>query len=475
MSIYGVDYPPTFDPGPEDNPTVEAERYAEADRMFGGQLRIAHRLAAADGHRLMFVHSVGWHYWAGTHWAEDDRGHAARAVVEVLRSALADSYRDNKLRADVAKCETANGVAGVLKLAESIEVFAATVGDLDSDPYLLNCANGTLDLRSRQVAEHDPRDRITKVCVGAYRPGARSCDWDAFLATVLPDEAERAYLQRVVGSALLGKVEEHLFPILTGTGANGKGTAYGAVGHAVGAYGIVVDPELLMVKDHGGGTTEMLDLRGARIVFASETGEGRNLDEVLMKRLAGGDKLRGRRLYKDPVEWEPTHQLVYITNHLPKVKGDDPATWRRIQVIPFDVTIPEADRDVMLSDRLRLVADEVLAWAVEGYFDYRDNGMQTPESVRAATTAYQVESDAVRRFVEQACITSSSAAARTSELYAGWQKWAQGEDVEPMSDKAFGKELDRLGYPARKTMHGAMRAGITPCESDESDDRMGWK
>jgi len=112
---------------------------------------------------------------------------------------------------------------------------------------------------------------------------------------------KRAYLQRVVGSALLGKVEEHLFPILTGTGANGKSTAYGAVGHAVGAYGIVVDPELLMVKDHGGGTTEMLDLRGARIVFASETGAGRNLDEVLMKRLAGGDKLRGRRLYKDPV------------------------------------------------------------------------------------------------------------------------------------------------------------------------------
>jgi len=236
VSLYGVDYPPSVDPGPEDNPTIEAERYAEADRMFGGQLRMAHRLAAADGHRLMFVHSVGWHHWTGTHWAEDDRGHADRAVVEVLRSALADSYRDNKLRADVAKCETANGVAGVLKLAESIEVFAATVGDLDSDPYLLNCANGTLDLRSRQVSEHDPRDRITKVCEGAYRPGARSCEWDAFLATVLPDEAERAYLQRVVGSALLGKVEEHLFPILTGTGANGKGALRtcggGWVGHA---------------------------------------------------------------------------------------------------------------------------------------------------------------------------------------------------------------------------------------------------
>lgn len=464
--MYAVDYEEPFDPGPEDNPT---ELYAAADQMFGGQMRMAHRLAAAHGHRMMFVHSVGWHYWTGTHWAEDDRGRAEQAVVGVLRDALAGSYGDKKLRADVAKCETANGVAGVLKLAQSIEVFAATVADLDVDPYLLNCANGTLDLRTRQVREHDPADRITKVCHGAYRPGAHSTDWDAFLSTVLPDEAERAYLQRVVGQALLGKVEEHLFPILTGTGANGKGTAYGAIGHAFGGYGIVIDPGLLMVKDFGGGTTEMLDLRGARIAFASETGEGRKLDETLMKRLAGGDRLRGRRLYKDPVEWEPTHQLVYVTNHLPKVKGDDPATWRRIQVIPFDVTIPEADRDGTLGDRLRLAADEILAWAVEGYFDYRDNGMRPPASVRAATTAYQIESDAVRRFVQEACITSGSASARTSELYAGWQVWAQGEDVDPVSDKAFGKELDRLGFMAKKTKAGAVRAGITPLATEGSD------
>jgi putative DNA primase/helicase len=471
--MYGTDYPEVMDPGPEGNPT---DVYAAADKMFGGQLRMAHRLAAGHGHRLMFVHSVGWHYWTGTHWAEDDRGHADRAVVEVLRSALSDSYGDQKLRSDVAKCETANGFAGVLKLAESLEVFATTVSDLDSDPWLLNCANGTLDLRSRTVRPHDPADRITKVCRGAYKPGARSEEWDAFLAKVLPDEAERAYLQRVVGQALLGKVEEHLFPILTGTGANGKGTAYGAIGHAVGAYGIVVDPELLMVKDYGGGgTTEMLDLRGARIAFASETGERRKLDEALMKRLAGGDKLRGRRLYRNPVEWEPTHQLIYITNHLPTVKGDDPATWRRIQVIPFDVTIPEAERDGTLGDRLQLAADEILAWAVEGYFDYRDNGMQTPESVRAATEAYQVQSDAVRRFVEEACMTSPAAATRTSELYAAWQKWAQSEDVEPMSDKAFGKELDRLGFPAKKTKYGAMRAGITDLETGDDDaQQSGW-
>lgn len=467
MTMYGNDYPDVIDSGTEDNPS---DSYAEADKIFGGQLRMAHRLASAHGDRLMFVHSVGWHYWTGTFWAEDDRGHAERSVVEVLRAALSDSYGDNRLRSDVAKCETANGVAGVLKLAESLPVFAATVADLDSDPYLLNCANGTLDLRSRRLRAHDPADRITKSCRGAYRPGARSPEWDGFLATVLPDEQERAYLQRVVGQALLGKVEEHLFPILTGTGANGKGTAYGAIGHAVGAYGIVVDPELLMVKDYGGGgTTEMLDLRGARIAFASETGEGRKLDEALMKRLAGGDKLRGRRLYKNPVEWEPTHQLVYITNHLPTVKGDDPATWRRIQVIPFDVTIPECDRDATLGDRLQLAVDEILAWAVDGYFDYRDNGMQTPESVRAATEAYQVQSDAVRRFVEEACMTSPVAATRTSELYVAWQMWAHGEDVEPMSDKAFGKELDRLGFPARKTRHGAMRAGITDLNTGDAD------
>src|SRR5699024_7432170 len=118
-----------------------------------GQARIAYRLAAAYTHRLIYVHGIGWHCWDGTRWAEDNAGAAKRAVLDVLRQALADSLTDTDLRADVKKCESAAGVAGVLDLASALEQFAVTVDQLDADPYVLNCANGTLDLHTLQLRE----------------------------------------------------------------------------------------------------------------------------------------------------------------------------------------------------------------------------------------------------------------------------------------------------------------------------------
>ena len=450
--------------------SVDADRYDEFDRevsgsgeKHSGQVRMAYRLGRSHIDRLLYVAGIGWHYWTGQRWAEDDKGHASRAVLEVLRDALTESLDDKQLRVDVARCESATGIAGVLDIARALVEFAATVDDLDADPYLLNTANGTLDLRTFELREHDPRDRLTKITAGAYRPEADATTWRSFLEVVLPDEAERGYLQRVVGQALYGRVTEHLFPVLIGTGANGKSTLYGAGEGALGDYAAVIDPALLMATDaRKASGPEMMQLLGARLVIGSETEDGRKLDEATMKRLTGGDKLAARRLYRDPVEWTPTHQLIYVTNHLPSVRGNDPAVWRRIRVVPFEVVVPPEQRDPDLPERLQLEADAVLSWAVEGYRAYRSGGMAEPASVLRATDAYQADSDAVRRFIDEACMTSPVATATTRELFTAWQRWATAEGAEPMAERALGKELERLGYTAKRTNRGKTWAGLTP-------------
>lgn len=445
--------------------------------QHSGQVRMAYRLAASHVDRLLHVHGIGWHHWDGTRWAEDDNGHARRAVLRVLSDALAESVGDKQLRADVARCESDAGVSGVLGLASALVEFAATVRDMDADPYLLNCANGTLDLRSRALRPHDPRDRLTRISRGAYDPSVDQGVWTSFLASVMPDEAERAYLRRVIGQCVYGKVREHLFPVLIGSGANGKGTTYGAITNALGDYAAVINPELLMVRDRGGiGGPELMTLLGARLVVGSETEDGRKLDEATMKRLTGGDKLTARRLYREPVEWEPSHQIVYVTNALPKVKGNDPAVWRRIRVLPFEVVVAPEDRDPELPERLALHADAILSWAVAGHFDYEDNGgMREPASVVRATGDYQADSDAVARFVAEACETSPHIHASTRELYAAWQRWAISDGAEPMTEKALAKELDRLGYEARKTRTGMRRAGLAPlADSPSAAGGEGW-
>jgi putative DNA primase/helicase len=436
-----------------------------------GQVRMAYRLARSHRDRLIHVHGIGWMHWDGRRWATDHSGHARRAVLEVLKTALTDSLGDKQLRQDVTKCESAGGIEGVLSIAAALVEFAVTVDDLDADPHLLNCANGTLDLRTRSLRAHSPADRLTRVTTGAYSAIADSPVWDAFLAQVLPDDDERAYLQRVVGQAVYGRVREHLFPVLIGTGANGKGTAYGAMVHALGDYATVINPDMLMTRERGGiGGPEMMTLLGARLVIGSETEEGRKLDEATMKRLTGGDKLTARNLYQPPVTWWPSHQLVYVTNALPKVKGNDPAAWRRIRVVPFDVVISPEDRDPQLTETLQLHADAVLSWIISGHFDYEDGGgMREPASVLHATDAYKADSDAVARFIDDRCVVLRNVSARTRQLFAAWQSWQISDGAERLSEKAFGSELDRLGFEARKTPAGMLREGIGLAVDDESE------
>lgn len=465
--FYGQDYLEPIDPGPEGHVPDESDNGG----WHRGQVRFAYLLAKYYGAELLHVHGIGWHHWDGRRWVEDHTGAAKRAVLHLLREGWKRARTDKDMEADVRKCESAAGIAGVLDIAAALETFAATVDDLDADPWLLNCANGTLDLRTRELRPHDPADRLTKITAGAYDPAADPSEWEAFLARVLPDADERAYLRRVIGQALYGRVTEHILPILIGEGANGKGTAYGAVVFAVGDYGTVIDPALLMVRPHGGNAgPEMMELRGARLVIGSETQEGRKLDEALMKRLTGGDMLSARRLYRDPVTWTPSHTLLYVTNHLPQVKANDPAVWRRVRVVPFGVVVPLEERDPDLPARLELHADAILTWAVGGYADYADNGgMREPATVLRATDDYRAESDAVRRFVAEACHVSPGAAATTRELYHAWQPWAVSEGAEPMTERAFGKELDRLGHTARRTKRGATRDGLMPLDGAEGD------
>lgn len=470
MIAYGADEPGATSWCDEDG-TVHEE--ANNTEVHSGQARMAYRLAGSHHNRLLYVTGIGWHAWDGTRWRADDRGAAKRAVLEVLRVALGQSLADKDLRADVKRCESAAGVAGVLDLAAALEPFAATVHDLDADPYLFNTANGTLDLRTGSLRPHRPGDRITKVSRAAYEPTADGQSWERFLAQVLPDAEVRGFLQRVAGVALAGLVLEHVLVILTGTGANGKGTAYKAVNHALGDYASTAEPDLFMHRQGAHPTGEM-DLLGVRLVVVSESEKDRRLAEATMKRLTGGDTIRARRMRQDFVEFTPSHTAILVTNHLPKVSGDDPAIWRRLRVVPFDVVIPEADRDVHLDEQLQLDADAILSWAVAGYTDYvQRRGLDEPRSVLAATEDYQRSSDAVRRFLddEDAVVRLPSVAATTAQLHNRWVDWARSDGADELSARAFGQALDRLGFEVTKSNGAKVRRGIGVAARAQDDDR----
>jgi putative DNA primase/helicase len=291
---------------------------------------------------------------------------------------------------------------GVLAIAASLEAFAATVDDIDADLYLFNCADATLDLRTMETHPHTPADRITKVANAAYDPDALGPEWDKFLQRVLPNENVRGFLQRYLGTALCGRVLEHKLAILTGVGRNGKGSLYGAVLAAMGDYAAPSEPGLFTHRE-GAHPTGQMDLRGRRFTVVSENDKDVKLAEATVKRLTGGDRLKARYMGRDFVEFAPSHTPVLVTNHLPRVSGDDPALWARLRVIPFDVVIPDNEQDGELPAKLELEADAILTWIIQGWQQYRrpppDGGLAEPEEVTEATWNYQQDSDPYGRFV----------------------------------------------------------------------------
>jgi len=455
-------------PSPDPDPHITPE---EADQKHTSHLRIAYRLAHTYENRLLHVHGIGWHAWDGQRWAEDpSSGAAYRALAEILREAWPAAQTDKELKADIEKSQSAAGMAGVLAIASRLETFDATVDHLDQDHNLLNTQNGTIELDTLTLRPADPKDRITKVCGGNYYPDAHSTNWDTYLERVLPDPETRAFLQRYTGLGLLGKVREHALAILTGTGRNGKGVFYGAVATALGDYAITAEPDLFMAREGAHPTGEM-DLRGIRWVVVSESEQGRRLAEASVKRLTGGDVIKARRMRQDFVQFAPSHTAVLVTNHLPKVRGDDPAIWARLRVVPFDVVIPKEEQDPDLSDKLDEDADAVLAWAVRGWVAYQEQGLAEPEAVRVATADYHADSDPVTRFVNDACLTGAGYQASVSDIWDAWSMWRLDEGAEELSKRAFGEALDRRGYATRRGTGGRrMRVGLG-LTSDQDEDR----
>jgi putative DNA primase/helicase len=213
---------------------------------------------------------------------------------------------------------------------------------------------------------------------------------------------------------------------------------------ALGDYADAADPELLTARTFDAHPTGTADLFGLRLAVLHESDHGRRLAEGTVKRLTGGDRIKARRMREDFWHFDPSHTFVMLTNHKPVVGGTDEGIWRRLRLVPWDVVIPEAERDLTLGDQLALEAGAVLAWLVAGYRDWHGHGLTDPKQVSAATAAYRAESDALGRFLEQRCMGHGSVG--SSELFAAWSAWCKEEGEESGTQTAFSLAVQHKGH-----------------------------
>lgn len=439
------------------------------------ELGYARRLVHVYGDRLRYVPAWRrWLVWDGQRWAQDGTGQTARWMKSIARRVTSDALAEEdekKRQAAISlarRGESSAGVAGALTLAGTEDGIVVTPDDLDADPFLLNCRNGVLDLRTGELGPHDPGLLLTKMTGAAYDPGAPGAEFVKFLERVQPDQAMRSFLARLLGHALEGRVVSHLLPIFHGAGANGKSTLLEAVAAALGDYAGPADPELLTARTFDAHPTGVADLCGLRLAILHESDAGRRLAEGTVKRLTGGDRIKARRMREDFWSFKPSHTFVMASNHKPIVTGQDEGIWRRLRLVPWDVVIPPEERDEELAHKLALELDAVLAWLAAGYADWHEHGLSDPEQVIKATSSFRAESDALSRFIEARCMAHGSAG--STELFKAWESWCASEGEEPGTQKAFSTALENKGFDKSKDGAGRMRwRGIGLAAENGSD------
>jgi putative DNA primase/helicase len=415
----------------------------------------ARRLIEVYGERLRFVVAWNrWLIWDGSKWAADSNGQVQRWMKVIARTvtsaALLDKADKDVLRA-AKRAESNSGVKGALTLASTEPEIALAPNDLDTDPYLLNCPNGILDLRTGQLRPHDPKALLTKMTGASYDPQAPGPMFFKFLERIQPDAAMREFLARLLGHSVDGTVAAHILPIFYGDGANGKSTLIDAVMKALGDYADAADPDLLKARRFDAHPTGVADLHGLRLALLHESDAGHRLAEGTVKRLTGGDRIKARKMHQDFWSFEPSHTFLMLTNHKPVVSGTDEGIWRRLYLIPFEVVIPPEERDDELGAKLNQESAAILSWLIAGYRAWKTDGFAEPDQVIAATNAYRAESDALGRFLDDRCLTMPACRTPSGELFAEWVKWCDQQREDPGSQVLFASAMQTKGFDKHKS------------------------
>jgi P4 family phage/plasmid primase-like protien len=426
----------------------------------------ARLLELADGN-LRHAHTWGkWLVYRRGRWIIDENDvlvtEFAKRVARHLFK-LTASVNDNKdLRERVWKwalrSETSGAIGAMIRLARGAPGILVEHEELDANPYLLNVRNGTIDLRTGKLRAADPADLITLQCPVIYDPDARAPIWKDCVERWQPDPTVRTYIQDRAGASATGTPTETV-DVDYGTGANGKSKFWGAIQHVLGDYAVVPHKSLLVAQRHEQHATVVAKLFRKRLAVASETRAADVLDDEQVKSLTGGDRLSGRRMREDPWEFNPSHTLVMFSNHRPTIQGRDEGIWRRLRLVPWEVTIPEDERDDDLATKLRNEAPGILVWVVAGARRFITDGLTVPDAVRAATDRYRSDEDTVGRFVDEVLRIGSSWA-WSADIRTELEAWCADQGVDPPpSMKDIADMLRSNGcHSERRTVSG--RKGV---------------
>ncbi|WP_108775603.1 phage/plasmid primase, P4 family [Lactimicrobium massiliense] len=350
-------------------------------------------------------------------------------------------------------------------LSVSKALLNRDINVLDQNPNLLNTPEGTVDLEKgvAGLREHRAEDLITKIT--ECFPGDKGVDiWNDSLQLFFQNDQELIdYVQLVVGMAAVGKVYQESLIISAGSGANGKSTFWNTIARVLGTYSGKISAEVLTVGNKRNAKPEMAELKGKRLIIASETEEGMRLNTSMVKQLCSTDPIQAEKKYEKPFDFIPTHTLVLYTNHLPRVGANDDGIWRRLIVIPFNAHITGKSDIKNYSDYLyEHAGPAIMTWIIEGAQKaIADNfKWKLPKVVQDAIDEYRQSNDWLGQFLSDCCEVDPSYMAPSGQFYDEYRNYCQHVGEYTRNSADFYSALEKAGFRKKRTKSARFIVGV---------------
>lgn len=402
-----------------------------------------------------------WFIYDGTRWTPDEGNMATMEMCKVIGDALthyAFAIQDENERKQYLKYTLRWMTRNYRKtiLDDAASVYSIGMGEFDADVNLLNCKNGTLDLKTMQFRSHNPDDKITKIADVVYDPNARCPRFEQFLIEIMSGDADKsAFLQKALGYALSGDSRyERMFILYGATTRNGKSTLMESILRVFGDYGLTVAPETIAAKQRNssGPSEDLARLAGRRLANISEPSRGMRLNAAQVKSMTGNDSINARFLHCNSFDFRPQFKLYINTNYLPSVDDMSLFSSNRVRVIPFDRHFEPQEQDPNLK---HLFAEEeaksaILNWLIAGWQLLQKEGLDSPAVVVEATKEYSRDSNKIALFAEEKLIEDRTGEARTAAVYERYKEWCDVNGCMPENSTNFKKSLQAIGTVVRR-------------------------
>jgi len=443
-------------------------------RTDTGNAEIIHDLSSSD---IRYDHGIGKNFiYNGQYWETDHKEIITQYAIDAARrrqalSVLINNPKERKREYEFGlQSENSGKLNSALKVFRSMDGIAVDPDAWNRNNFLIQFNNGVVDLKTGNFRPGAYEDMITQTVNYDYDADAKCPTWEKTIKEIMDDNPKMVeYIQSIVGYSLTGETSEQVFFILTGDGSNGKSVLLNMLLALLGHYSIHTPFSTFEAWKYRFYSNDLARMVNARLVTSSESSQSGVLNEERTKSMSGGDPITARFLRKEYSTFIPKFKIMLAVNTLPEIQGNDNGIWRRIKVIPFNVSF-KGREDFSLGKKLEQELPGIMNWAITGALAWQKHGLREPQIVADAVNAYRSDASPVTGFLNKMAIMGSLERVQASTLYRAYSAYCVDTNTIPGSQTLFGLRMRSKGYSSQKSNGTNWYFGLTLKDDDSETD-----